>query len=162
MDTRNLISTLLLSAFILITVFSFVSVLPVFSFNSSEYQSHGRHTAGGVTMIVEALFESRAGNSEIVLGILEYIPPPDITICFCGEYLLRGEDGFKSLYIVSDSNDLSPYVGKKILVMGKAFTGWCTGTLLRPCNYFSADKIVEVRSTGTTVLTWGMIKSMYN
>lgn len=161
MDTRKLVSTFLLSAFILITVFSFVNVSTVFTRGSSEIPSRGRRNTGDTALIVEAIFESRAGNSELVLGVLEYIPPPDVTICFCGEYLLRGDNGFKSLYIVSDSNDLSLYVGKKILVMGKAFTGWCTGTLLGPCDYFSADKIVEVRSTGTTELTWGNIKSMY-
>jgi hypothetical protein len=157
MDARACISMLLLHALIILAVCVFPGGNPDALCSAAEVSSRGYRSGGDVTM--DAVSES--AFSEIVLGMLEHIPPPDISICFCGEYLLRSDYGVKNLYLVSHANDLSPYVGKRIRVVGRALTGWCTGTMLGPCDYFSADKIVELRTLGREVRTWSIIKGMY-
>ena len=100
-------------------------------------------------------------NGDTGIGILEYSPPPKISICFCGSFYLRGESGFKNYYLVSDSFDLFEYIGKKIVVHGKAFSGYCAGTLAIRCNYLDVQKITTISIAGTETINWGNLKTIY-
>lgn len=95
------------------------------------------------------------------LGLLKFVPEPELTICFCGSYLLTGEETFDDCYLFSDKFDLKLFIGKRILVTGRRFTDICSGTLAMPCSYLMVEKIVEQLSWGTEESTWGAVKSLY-
>jgi hypothetical protein len=98
---------------------------------------------------------------EQALGILEYTSRPEISICFCGSFYLIGEKGVISNYLISDEIDLTQYIGKKVFVTGKPFTGVCEGTLALPCDYLLVEEIVLKSSTATADSDWGSIKLYY-
>lgn len=100
-------------------------------------------------------------EADVSLGTLVYIPPPDVTICFCGSYHLVGEEGFTSYYLLPGTIDLTPFIGQKVLVRGRAFTGICQGTLALPCEYLVVEKITTQSIWGTTETNWGGIKKVY-
>lgn len=100
-------------------------------------------------------------GADVSLGTLVYIPPPDVTICFCGSYHLVGEEGFESYYLLPGTLDLTPYIGQKVMVQGRAFTGICQGTLALPCEYLAVEKITTQSRWGTTESNWGEIKKIY-
>jgi len=102
-----------------------------------------------------------SSGADVSLGTLEYIPPPDVTICFCSSYHLVGEEGFESYYLLPGTFDLTPYIGQKILVRGRAFTGICQGTLALPCDYLVVEKITAQSIWETTESNWGGIKKIY-
>ena len=101
------------------------------------------------------------GATETLVGLLSYVPEPDVSICFCGSYRLDPETLPKGYYLVSDTIDLGAYAGQRVLVYGKSFSGLCSGTLARPCGYFDVLKIVPFTLAGTAVVSWGLVKSIY-
>lgn len=101
------------------------------------------------------------GGQEVLVGELSYTPPPEVSICFCGSYLLAGEPEPKAVYLVSESIDLSPYVGLRITVHGRSFTGLCSGTLARSCDFFAVEKVAAAVRADAEGATWGAIKSLY-
>jgi len=105
---------------------------------------------------------SRADDgSGTIVGFLSYIPVPDVSICFCGSFRLTTEASPKECYLVSDSIDLGAFIGQRVLVYGKAFSGICSGTLARSCSYFEVEKIVALTRAGTLDITWGFVKGTY-
>jgi len=105
--------------------------------------------------------ELAGGETEPVLGVLGFIPQPDISICFCGSYFLATGSSSKDCYLVSNSIDFAEFVGRRILVYGKSFSGICQGTLARPCAFYDVEKIVALSSTGAADVDWGSIKMIY-
>lgn len=96
-----------------------------------------------------------------ILGALSYLPRPDVSICFCGSFLLATEAPPKECYLVSDSIDLAAYTGQRVLVQGRSYSGLCSGTLARPCSYVNVRTIVSLTSAGVEHLDWGTVKTMY-
>jgi hypothetical protein len=95
------------------------------------------------------------------LGMLDYTARPEISICFCGSFYLEGEKGFKSYYLVSQEIDLAKYIGKKIFVTGRPFSGICEGTLALPCDFLFVESIVLQSNTATITCDWSIIKMSY-
>jgi hypothetical protein len=102
-----------------------------------------------------------ADDPVVVHGILEFTPAPEVTICFCGSYFLASEKTRPGYYLVSDTIDLTPYIGESIQVTGRKFTSACTGTLLLPCDYLRVEKVIDPITTGAEPTTWGAVKSLY-
>jgi len=100
------------------------------------------------------------GDTTLV-GLLGYVPAPDVSICFCGSFPLSLESSLGECYLVSDSIDLHAFAGQRVLVYGKSFSGLCSGTVARPCSYFDVRKIVPFTRTGVAAIDWGMLKAIY-
>jgi hypothetical protein len=97
---------------------------------------------------------------EVVVGVLKYIPKPDVSICFCGSFRLAAAAS-GDWYLTSESIDLSGFDGARIMVFGRASSAICEGTLARSCSYLRVEKIVPVTSAGTAVVDWGLVKAIY-
>jgi hypothetical protein len=95
------------------------------------------------------------------VGVVRFIDPPDLTICFCGPFSLIGEKEDVVVHRVSNEIDLSQYIGEKVSVTGKPFRTPCQGTLLRVCDFINVTKL-ETAPLPTESDTWGRIKSLYN
>jgi len=96
-----------------------------------------------------------------ILGVLSYVPRPDVSICFCGSFLLTSEAPLTECYLVSDAIDLAAYTGQRVLVQGRSYSGLCSGTLARPCSYVDVRKVVSLTSTGVEHVDWGTVKTTY-
>jgi hypothetical protein len=101
------------------------------------------------------------GSGETLVGLLSYVPEPDVSICFCGSFRLNLDFSLVDCYLVSDSIDLGAFAGQRVLVYGRSFSGICTGTLARPCSYFDVRKIVPLTRAGTITVDWGSVKMIY-
>jgi hypothetical protein len=116
----------------------------------------------GIMIVPRATALSGAANGgETLVGLLSYVPEPDVSICFCGSFRLGLEASLGECYLVSDSIDLDAFAGQRVLVYGRSFSGLCTGTLARPCSYFDVRKIVPFTRTGTIAVDWGSVKMIY-
>jgi hypothetical protein len=100
-------------------------------------------------------------ESESVVGVLTYIPAPDLALCFCGSFLLDVEGVSQDCYLLTDVIDLREFDGERILVFGKAFSGFCAGTIERPCSFVDVEKVVVPSRTGVTGVDWGTLKMIY-
>ena len=98
---------------------------------------------------------------EVIVGVLKYVPKPDISICFCGSFRLAAAALSGERYLTSESIDLTEFVDTRVMVYGKAYSAICEGTLARSCNYLRVEKIVPVTSAGTAVVDWGFVKAIY-
>lgn len=96
------------------------------------------------------------------IGVLQYTAPPDITICFCGSFFLHADKEYRAFYLYSSEIDLTKFVGKKVLVMGKPFKTPCQGTLYRLCSFLEVKEVEPVAPTPADTSTWGRIKSLYD
>lgn len=113
------------------------------------------------TALMSVVLPCRATGSDVLVGDLSYAAPPEISICFCGSYLLSSDVGSKAAYLVSESIDFAPFVGLRITVHGRSYTGLCSGTLARICDYFAVEKIAAAVRADSEGSTWGAIKSLY-
>lgn len=123
-----------------------------------------RAVLGGALLAAAALSAAlpRAGAaSETLAGELRYTPAPEVSICFCGSYLLASESGTKDVYLVSEAIDLMPFAGRRVTVRGRSYTGLCDGTLALYCDFFAVEKIAVAASADADGSTWGAIKSLY-
>ena len=100
-------------------------------------------------------------ESESVVGVLKYIPAPDLALCFCGSFLLDVEGVPQDCYLLTDVIDLRELDGDRILVFGKAFAGFCAGTIVRPCSFVDVEKVVVLSRTSVTGVDWGTLKMIY-
>jgi hypothetical protein len=100
-------------------------------------------------------------GDDTLVGLLNYVPAPDVSICFCGSFPLSLESSLGECYLVSDSIDLWAFAGQRVLVYGKSFSGLCSGTVARPCGYFDVRKLVPLTRTGVAGVDWGFVKSIY-
>jgi hypothetical protein len=94
-------------------------------------------------------------------GVLAFIPPPDLTICYCGSYFLTAEKGYIDYYLYAPEIDLSKHIGKRIVVTGTPYTTVCTGTLYRVCKFLRVTGIDEFAPTPTEETTWGRVKGLF-
>jgi hypothetical protein len=99
--------------------------------------------------------------SRMIIGVLSYTPAPDMAVCFCGSFLLTADDARSERYLFSDAIDLREYDGLKILVTGKAFTTFCSGTLERPCSCIDVEKVIVFSRVGVEGVDWGAVKMIY-
>jgi hypothetical protein len=103
-----------------------------------------------------------AGHAaDTVIGVLSYQPAPNLAICFCGSFRLTVEGALKECYLLSDLIDLREFDGQRILVIGKSFSGFCSGTLERPCNFMDVEKVAVLSRTGVAGVDWGALKTIY-
>jgi len=100
-------------------------------------------------------------ESESIVGVLKYIPAPDLALCFCGSFLLDVEGVPQDCYLLTEGIDLRELDGERILVFGKAFSGFCAGTIVRPCSFVDVEKVVVLSRTGVTGVDWGTFKMIY-
>jgi hypothetical protein len=116
----------------------------------------------GVCGALAATAQSDADNltDRTVVGVLQYTPPPEVTICFCGPFFVPTEKG-EVIYLTSDTIDLFEHVHEKISVTGTPFVTGCTGTLYQPCNFVRVTSLNLVSPTPTETTTWGAIKSLF-
>jgi hypothetical protein len=110
-------------------------------------------------LLVGAASRALAGD-EMSIGALEFTPPPEVSICFCGSYRLVPEKGYAEYYLAAEGIDLAPYIGRKIEVSGKPFLKPCSGTLYMDCPFLKVTNI-EAAPTPTEQSTWGAIKALY-
>jgi hypothetical protein len=117
--------------------------------------------AGLLNMLIPNGLSGADGGAETIVGVLSYVPAPDVSICFCGCFHLSADASFEECYLVSGSIDLSEFVGQRVLVSGRPFSALCSGTLARACSYFEARKIVVLARAGVTDADWGAVKMIY-
>jgi len=103
-------------------------------------------------------------ESSIVLaeGMLGFIPKPEISICFCGSYRLERENGSEVCYLVNGGIDLSPYIDKRVRVIGRQYSAVCEGTLAGLCSYISVSDIWITSAVESYPSSWGVIKALYH
>jgi hypothetical protein len=114
--------------------------------------------AGIMTISRTTALSGSGDDGETLVGLLSYVPEPDVSICFCGSFRLSLEASLGECHLVSDSIDLGAFAGQRVLVYGRSFSALCTGTLARPCGYFDVRKIVPLTRTGTIAVDWGSLK----
>jgi hypothetical protein len=100
-------------------------------------------------------------ESESLVGVLSYIPAPDMSICFCGSFPLAVEGTGQVCYLLTEGIDLREFDGDRVLVLGKIFSGFCAGTIERPCSFVDVEKVVVLSRTGVTGIDWGALKMIY-
>lgn len=101
------------------------------------------------------------GEPDVAIGVLEYAPKPEISICFCGSFRIVTGAERKDCYLTSDAIDLSQFIGARIMVSGKGYSAICEGTLSRSCSYMSVEKVVPLTSAGVVSVDWGLVKMIY-
>jgi len=99
--------------------------------------------------------------SETMVGLLTYTPAPDLSICFCGSFALAVEGSIHVRYLLTDAIDLREYDGDRVLVTGKAFSGFCAGTLEHPCSFVDVEKVIVLSRMGVSTVDWGALKMIY-
>ena len=84
-----------------------------------------------------------------------------MALCFCGSFLLDVEGVSQDCYLLAEGIDLRELDGERILVFGKAFSGFCAGTIVRPCSFVDVEKVVVLSRTGVKGVDWGTLKMIY-
>jgi hypothetical protein len=101
------------------------------------------------------------GEPDVAIGVLEFAPKPQISICFCGSFRIVTGAEKKDCYLTSDAIDLSRFIGARIMVYGTAYSAICEGTLVRSCSSMSVAKVVPLTSTAVAPVDWGLVKMIY-
>jgi hypothetical protein len=105
--------------------------------------------------------KSLAAAERTVEGILQYVPAPDVTICFCGSFFVTTEKD-EVIYLAAEGIDLLELVHKKVSVTGTPYVTGCIGTLYQPCTFVLVGSIKLVTPLPTERSTWGAIKSLFD